>query len=347
MIRKQLLLVFAILAGYMTVVHARINYVPLYIIDTKPDVTEVKRSPALPLFITQDGHSLTLPEFEDSVMFKVFKAGQCVYETTYSPTVEVPVGLVGDYEVRLCADTYYYYGFITLEVKLDIPTETQNWENITLLGSNTPLEVILDNLMKLNVVEYDLKYPNEMIQRLDYLSGEEKEAYLQEWKEWKERHSGRVGLLIDELKVLFPQLVDTNSESGMNTLAFFPILISCIQELKTQLDSRTEALVDIMTRSASPTAFNAARAAIGNTLLSVAPTRVNESALVRFLLTDDARNAYIVITDMGGRSMKKVPVLPSDTSATIDSGILGEGIFLCTLLVNGEDVSTKRLVKTK
>jgi hypothetical protein len=50
---------------------------------------------------------------------------------------------------------------------------------------------------------------------------------------------------------------------------------------------------------------------------------------------------------MGGRVVTKVPVSPSATSAMIDSGTLGEGIFLCTLYVGGQNIGTKRLVKTK
>ena len=127
-----------------------------------------------------------------------------------------------------------------------------------------------------------------------------------------------------------------------------PILISCIQELKTQLDARTETIVDVMmSRGAGTSAVSEVRAAIGNTLLSVSPSSVSESAQVRYILGDDASNAFITVTDMGGRVMTRVPVSPTETSTTIDSGILGEGIFLCTLYVDGKNVGTKRLVKTK
>jgi len=50
---------------------------------------------------------------------------------------------------------------------------------------------------------------------------------------------------------------------------------------------------------------------------------------------------------MEGRQITKVPVSPSETSVSIDSGTLGQGIFLCTLFVNGEIIGTKRLVKTR
>lgn len=68
---------------------------------------------------------------------------------------------------------------------------------------------------------------------------------------------------------------------------------------------------------------------------------------VRFLLTEDVVNAHITITDMGGRLVTKVPVSPSDTSVTISSGALADGIYQCTLFANGQNVGTKRLVKTK
>lgn len=44
---------------------------------------------------------------------------------------------------------------------------------------------------------------------------------------------------------------------------------------------------------------------------------------------------------------RETPCEHSDTSAIISSGILGEGIFLCTLFVNGQSIGTKHLVKTK
>ena len=349
MTKKFFLLIVAILMGGMTAVKAKINYVPLYIVDTTPDVTEPRRTPAGPLFITQDDHKLTLPEIDDSLTLKVLKDNQFVYIKDlkrHQLAVTLPATLVGDYEIRLCADTYYYFGYITLESheEPDIPSENANWENITLLGSNTSQEVILDYIMGLNVVEYNVKMPEDLC----YLNQENNEAYINQWEEMHETR--RFGLLPEELSAIFPQLVVyyENGEFGINYMDLIPILISCIQELKVQLDNRTEALVNVMmSQDLTPTVYHSVRAAIGNTLLSAAPTSFSEPATIRYLLTDNVSNAYIAITDMGGRVVTKVPVSPSDTSAIIDSGTLGEGIFLCTLYANGENIGTKRLIKTK
>lgn len=349
MIKKFFLLAVALLVG-TTAINAKITYVPLYIVDTQADVKVVKRSSPMQLFITQDDHKLILPEIEDSVTFSVYKGDKCVYaDGNHGSTVYLPTSLVGDYEVRLTADTYYYFGYITLEKRKESssPLENANWENITLLGSNTSQQIILDYILGLNVVEYNMKM-NINEETLIYLSDEEKESYLKRMKEANEQL--RYGLLPEELSATFPNLVTyfSNGEFGINYIDLIPILISCIQELKVQLDSRTETMVDIMlARSSGTSSVSDARSAMGNIILSIAPTSVNEPARVRYLLTDDATNAYIAVIDMGGRVMEKVSVTPSETSVSIDSGDLSEGIYICTLFVNGENCGTKRMVKTK
>jgi len=187
MTKKFFLLVVAILMGGMTAVKAKINYVPLYIVNTSSNVRTVKHSPSVPLFITQDNYRLILPQMEESLTFKVYKDDECIHQEACpqgQATVNIPSSLVGDYEVRLSADTYYYYGYITLGSQNgeSFPSENSNWDNITLLGSNTSQQAILDNIMGLNVVEYNMKVDiNE--DDLIYLSEEDKEAYIKQREE--------------------------------------------------------------------------------------------------------------------------------------------------------------------
>jgi hypothetical protein len=235
-----------------------------------------------------------------------------------------------------------------------VPTETGLWENITRLGSDSPQEVILDKIMGLNVVEYNMKMNMPSEEDLIYLNVKDKEAYL---KRLAEREAAKnadrhIGLLANELKSSFPDMALVkdlqDGKTGINYIELVPVLISCIQELKTQLDIRTEKMVDIMmSRGADASTVSAARAAFGNSLLSIAPTPVGESAEVRFLLDQGVSNAYLSVVDMGGRVVTRLPVSPTDMSASIDSSILGEGIYLCTLYADGQNIGTRRLVKTK
>ena len=328
MIKKFFLLIVALLVGNLTTVEAKIFYVPLYIIDTQTDVKEQKRAPSLPLFITQDDHKLILPEVDDPVTFMLLTDNTCVYEEACQqpqPPIYLPTMLTGDFEVRLCTDTYYYSGYLTLECegKLDIPNETEEWSYIVPYGSELSQD-LLNNLMGLNVVEYTRKYYYENEQRF-------------------------IGMLHDEVKAELPQVTDYSkyNEKGINLYGLISVLVGCIQELKYELDSRTMAILDAMSRGSFSSDVSSVRAAIGNTLLSAAATTVSEPAKVRYHLADDVSNAYIAVTDMGGRVVTRVPVSPSETSASISSGVLDEGIFLCTLFADGKMISTKRLVKTK
>ena len=329
MIKKFFLLIVAFLMGSLTAVEAKIFYVPLYIIDTQTDIKEQKRAPSLPLFITQDDHKLILPEVDAPVTFMLLTDNICVYEEACQqpqPPIYLPTMLTGDFEVRLCTDTYYYSGYLTLECegKLDIPNETEEWSYIVPYGSELSQEDLLNNLMGLNVVEYTRKYYYENEQRF-------------------------IGMLHDEVKAELPQVTDYSkyNEKGINLYGLISVLVGCIQELKYELDSRTMAILDAMSRGSFSSDVSSVRAAIGNTLLSAAATTVSEPAKVRYHLADDVSNAYIAVTDMGGRVVTRVPVSPSETSASISSGVLDEGIILCRLYADGKMISTNRLVKTK
>jgi hypothetical protein len=64
-------------------------------------------------------------------------------------------------------------------------------------------------------------------------------------------------------------------------------------------------------------------------------------------LADDATNAAICIFDMSGKMLKKLPVSSGMTSVSINGWELGEGMFLYTLIVNGREIDTKRMIMTK
>ena len=160
MMKKYLLILVAFLLGNMSAVEAKINYVPLYLVAAQADSTQTLPNT---LFVTQDDHKFILPESEDSLTFMLLKDNESVYAVPckHSQPVYLPTTIDGDYEVRLCADSYYYYGYVTLDKRISgqdsIPTENTNWDNIRLLGSDTPQQYILDNILGLHVIEYTMK----------------------------------------------------------------------------------------------------------------------------------------------------------------------------------------------
>ena len=125
-----------------------------------------------------------------------------------------------------------------------------------------------------------------------------------------------------------------------------PVLIRSIQELKQELDevrSGNDALK--MSRGAATAV--ASDYATGNILYQNTPNPFKEQTVIRFSLAENATNAAICIFDMAGKMLKKMPVSSGDTSVSINGWELGEGMFLYTLIVNGREIDTKRMIIAK
>lgn len=118
---KKLLFVLIVLVGGMfgNAVSAQTpNDITLEIVKELPIVGGSTKSPTLPLVITQNGHVLTLPGFSDDVVLQLLDEDGVVVYTLFIPAgttiIVLPTALIGDFEIRFVADTYYYYGFISL-----------------------------------------------------------------------------------------------------------------------------------------------------------------------------------------------------------------------------------------
>ena len=85
----------------------------------------------------------------------------------------------------------------------------------------------------------------------------------------------------------------------------------------------------------------------GNVLYQNTPNPFKEQTTIRFSLADDTQNASICLFDMTGKMLKNLPISSGETSVSLNGWELGEGMFLYTLIVNGKEIDTKRMIITK
>ena len=50
---------------------------------------------------------------------------------------------------------------------------------------------------------------------------------------------------------------------------------------------------------------------------------------------------------MTGKMLKTLPISSGETSVSVNGWELGEGMFFYTLIVNGKEIDTKRMIITK
>ena len=211
-------------------------------------------------------------------------------------------------------------------------------ENITSLESREGST--LDKVLNMNVVEYNFKKKLPSVILPDSVSEEEMVKRL--GIDTEKRH---IGLIAQELKELYPNLVEEGQDGylSVNYIELVPVLIRSIQELKQELDEVKGATEDARMSRGDVSSVSTVRSN-GNILYQNTPNPFKEKTFIRFRLADDAKESAVCIFDMSGKLLKKLPVSSGMESVAVNGYELGEGMFLYTLLVNGREVDTKRMI---
>jgi len=206
-------------------------------------------------------------------------------------------------------------------------------------------EMTLSELCKLDVFSYRLKSKEG---KGWYRTSNDKEIS-QPSQHLHESERLHYGLSAQNMLQVYPDLVHEGQDGylAVNYTELVPVLVRAIQELKEELDAvkGVDEKTERNTRTA--TAVSASAVAGGNVLYQNTPNPFKEQTTIRFTLADDARDASVCIFDMTGKMLRKLPVSPGETSVTIGGWELGEGMFLYTLIVNGREIDTKRMIITK
>ena len=262
------------------------------------------------------------------------KNGAGIYGTIYS---DLSITIPGTYAGYFYGDTKVtgtlYAGNVvnTSDIRLK--------ENIKSVSKKEDGSSFLDKIMSVDVLEYNLK------DRTSELFSETKDADEKVTKFIaREKARRHFGVSAQELQQLFPNLVEEGQDGylAVNYIELVPVLIRSIQELKQELDeakgsgARTRGTTDVSQAVTSQ-----------NILYQNTPNPFKEKTTIRFSLADDVKNASVCIFDMSGKMLKKFPISSGDSSVSVGGYELGEGMFLYSLIVNGQEIDTKKMVITK
>lgn len=240
----------------------------------------------------------------------------------------------------------YFIGNARVTGTLTVNTLVQNSDyrlkdNIVSLSSQK--ESFLDKILDIDVVEYNYKPLIPSLILPDSVST--KEVLRNAGFDISKKH---YGVIAQELQELFPTLVEENQDGylGVNYVELVPVLVRAIQELKAQVDALQGNAEQATNRALSTTGVNSLPLA-GNVLYQNTPNPFNEQTTIRFKLSDNAQNASICIFDMQGKMLKNIAVSLGMDNVTINSSELGKGMFLYSLLINGQEIDTKKMIISK
>ena len=212
-------------------------------------------------------------------------------------------------------------------------------QNVTDLGgSNRGSRDILNTITSLNPVSYNYKQIYYDLPQRDTIQAPvghfDEESQL-----FKKKH---FGLIAQDLQKVYPDLVYENDNGylSINYTELIPLLIQSIKELKEEVD-----LLSISARSSvsSDRVSDLPRAV----LYQNAPNPFTERTEIKFDLPENTSSAYIYIFNMQGTLVKQIPVSNFQASITINGSELTAGMYLYSLIVDGKEIDTKRMILTR
>jgi hypothetical protein len=208
-----------------------------------------------------------------------------------------------------------------------------------------PLEHTLQQLMKLRPTAYQFK------------TGDYQSMHLPTGRQ--------IGLIADELKQVFPELVqqavhpaeykeDSREEinpeikyEGINYQGLIPILIAAVQEQQQHIYELKNELSDLKLLVLKLTAGQNISTFLNSAHLGEAiPNPVKSTASIQYSITEGSTRAQLLITDALGRQIKAIQLSTSGV-INVDVTSLASGMYNYSLIVDNKTVVTRKMTVIK
>lgn len=233
-------------------------------------------------------------------------------------------------------DGSVYLNGTTTSLQLVIPSDMRLQDNVMNLSRGLSESDALERLLDMNVIKYNYVEPKlDSNDSTVVVPDENADSYL------KRSH---YGLSAQELQSIYPDLVVEGQDGYLcvNYIELVPILIQSIQELKQELDEiRNEA-----SKTRGTTEFTNPIAS-QNVLYQNSSISVKENTIIRYKVAENNQSASINIYDLRGKMLKEYPISTGNGSISVGGYEIGEGMFLYSLVVNGQEIDTKKMIISK
>ena len=164
--------------------------------------------------------------------------------------------------------------------------------------------------------------------------------------------TGRYGFIAQDLQKVFPELVISDGEYlAVNYDGMVPLLLEALKTvmqenaaMKTELAGIKESLQALQKSNQGKTGVESAPA--GSSLLEQnQPNPFDQSTLIRYQTPRSAQQVGLVITNLSGLQLHHFEGLAAGGGQVeIPAGSLPSGTYVYTLVVDGQVVSSRRMI---
>ena len=159
------------------------------------------------------------------------------------------------------------------------------------------------------------------------------------------------GFIAQEIKEIFPDLVveDANGYLSIDYQGFIPILVDAYKRLETRLQNYEEAMVILSESNAKQrTATGIKETESDFAFISQnKPNPFYESSTISCYIPYSSANAFVCIYDLQGKQIKHIDIKDKGSQTiTIDGSEFLPGMFIYTLIIDGQEIDTKKMILT-
>jgi hypothetical protein len=271
---------------------------------------------------------------DDYIKFKHGDATRYIYFGEYSDhPIFYPTVTNNGYLGRSGYQFYEIRGYNVYYTNLYSGSDSRLKENIRTLDS--PLQKI----MNVRGVKYDF------ISDQDSLISESQKI------EMEKMDKDKIGFIAQELIEVYPELVnydEKNDEYSVSYIEMIPVLVEAIKEQQGMIES-LQAKIDASNLKSSSTLTNVTELPLVNssTLYQNNPNPFNEDTEIKFDISEDVITSTLIVYDMQGTQIRSYNIPERGSSSVIIYGHeLDPGMYMYSLIVDGKEVGTKRMILT-
>lgn len=165
------------------------------------------------------------------------------------------------------------------------------------------------------------------------------------------------GFLAQEIQNVFPELVHENKEGylSVNYIGLIPVLTEALKEVKAESDERLSMLekeIEDLKAGMANLKSEVRDDQIGletsqAQLFQNKPNPFTESTEINFSLPMGSQKAMLYIYDLQGKQVNEFEITDKQKSVELKAGELQAGMYLYSLIVDGDVVDTKRMILTR
>ncbi|MDR2057901.1 MAG: tail fiber domain-containing protein [Dysgonamonadaceae bacterium] len=228
----------------------------------------------------------------------------------------------------------------TINATLVTNADIRYKQNITELSGKQAS--VLQNILNLNPIEYSLKQLN--IAPVSDTTTVGQKLFDEKSQIFQKKH---YGLIAQEVQQLYPDLVYEGDDGylSIDYTSVIPLLIASVKELNVKIEKlENDAIQKTAPATTGITDIQGGRAI----LYQNAPNPFNQSTQIKYYLPATVKTAYLCIYDLQGAQLKQLAIEERGEGVqTLYGSELNAGMYLYTLIADGQEMDTERMILTK